>query len=31
MSSKIEHPVRGDTKRGFINMGRFQLGPTAIR
>ncbi|MGW0163316.1 CaiB/BaiF CoA transferase family protein [Mycobacterium sp. NPDC003323] len=24
---KIEHPVRGDTQRGFINMGGFQLDP----
>ena len=24
---KVEHPVRGDTQRGFINMGGFQLDP----
>ena len=24
---KIEHPARGDTQRGFINMGGFQLDP----
>jgi crotonobetainyl-CoA:carnitine CoA-transferase CaiB-like acyl-CoA transferase len=24
---KIEHPVRGDTQRGFINMGGFELNP----
>jgi crotonobetainyl-CoA:carnitine CoA-transferase CaiB-like acyl-CoA transferase len=24
---KVEHPVRGDTQRGFINMGGFQLNP----
>ena len=24
---KIEHPVRGDTQRGFINMGGFKLNP----
>lgn len=24
---KIEHPVRGDTQRGFVNMGGFQLDP----
>jgi crotonobetainyl-CoA:carnitine CoA-transferase CaiB-like acyl-CoA transferase len=24
---KIEHPVRGDTQRGFINMGGFKLDP----
>lgn len=24
---KVEHPVRGDTQRGFINMGGFQLSP----
>src|SRR6188472_4184395 len=24
---KVEHPVRGDTQRGFINMGGFQLEP----
>jgi len=24
---KIEHPVRGDTQRGFINMGAIQLDP----
>ena len=22
---KVEHPVRGDTQRGFINMGGFEL------
>ena len=26
---KVEHPVRGDTQRGFINMGGFQLEPGA--
>jgi crotonobetainyl-CoA:carnitine CoA-transferase CaiB-like acyl-CoA transferase len=24
---KVEHPVRGDTQRGFINMGGFQMDP----
>ncbi len=24
---KVEHPVRGDTQRGFVNMGGFQLNP----
>jgi crotonobetainyl-CoA:carnitine CoA-transferase CaiB-like acyl-CoA transferase len=24
---KVEHPVRGDTQRGFINMGGFELNP----
>ena len=24
---KVEHPVRGDTQRGFLNMGGFQLDP----
>src|SRR3979409_1129886 len=24
---KIEHPVRGDTQRGFLNMGGFELNP----
>ncbi|MGE0215646.1 CaiB/BaiF CoA transferase family protein [Mycolicibacterium sp.] len=24
---KVEHPLRGDTQRGFINMGGFQLDP----
>ena len=24
---KVEHPIRGDTQRGFINMGGFQLDP----
>ena len=24
---KVEHPVRGDTQRGFVNMGGFQLDP----
>ena len=24
---KIEHPVRGDTQRGFINMGGMQIDP----
>ncbi|KIU17309.1 carnitine dehydratase [Mycolicibacterium llatzerense] len=24
---KVEHPVRGDTQRGFINVGGFQLDP----
>ena len=24
---KVEHPVRGDTQRGFINMGGFELEP----
>src|SRR3984957_4115395 len=24
---KVEHPARGDTQRGFINMGGFQLDP----
>ena len=24
---KVEHPVRGDTQRGFINMGGYQLNP----
>ena len=24
---KVEHPVRGDTQRGFINMGGFELDP----
>ena len=24
---KIEHPVRGDTQRGFINLGGIQLDP----
>lgn len=24
---KVEHPARGDTQRGFINMGGFQLNP----
>ena len=24
---KVEHPVRGDTQRGFINMGGFKLNP----
>ncbi len=24
---KVEHPVRGDTQRGFINMGGFKLDP----
>jgi crotonobetainyl-CoA:carnitine CoA-transferase CaiB-like acyl-CoA transferase len=24
---KVEHPVRGDTQRGFINMGGFTLDP----
>ena len=24
---KIEHPVRGDTQRGFVNMGGFQMDP----
>jgi len=24
---KVEHPIRGDTQRGFVNMGGFQLDP----
>lgn len=24
---KVEHPARGDTQRGFVNMGGFQLNP----
>ena len=24
---KVEHPVRGDTQRGFLNMGGLQLDP----
>src|SRR3954463_16629789 len=24
---KVEHPVRGDTQRGFINMGGYQMNP----
>ena len=24
---KIEHPVRGDTQRGFLNMGGIQVNP----
>jgi crotonobetainyl-CoA:carnitine CoA-transferase CaiB-like acyl-CoA transferase len=24
---KVEHPLRGDTQRGFINMGGFELNP----
>src|SRR5579862_3804129 len=24
---KVEHPVRGDTQRGFLNMGGVQLSP----
>jgi len=26
----VEHPVRGDTQRGFINMGGFTLDRTGI-
>lgn len=28
---KVEHPARGDTQRGFVNMGGFSSIPTGIR
>jgi crotonobetainyl-CoA:carnitine CoA-transferase CaiB-like acyl-CoA transferase len=28
---KVEHPVRGDTQRGFLNMGGLQLDRIGIR